>query len=524
MGQSCRLLPRVLSPWILSNDSLGFLAGPLLMNTSSAAEAFTLLTVLMAQPSTSTSHNSPSGYSLRTLYTPNFPGLLSLIHAFNSVLTTQFPTLSTHLSSMGLTTEMYAPQWFLSMFAVTAAPIDSILLRLWDLLMMEGSHGGHTMIRIGLSLMKLNQETLLELTEMEDCLKLLLSKSLWHNIDPDTLIGIAGGEMKTLVPSDKLSELNKEYELMTNKAAEEKKVGGELQAVASRFLGRLKWTASQLTVDTTNISPPMIRSISKASFTSSPQEISEPAPLLRAPPESMGMTRSTSSASFRGTSDNERALHAQIEDLVKVLGDVQRQVGESEGEKDSLRSENARLREMLARVASAMGGSTSVEDLNIPERPSPLSSLSDEISEILSSPSSPASSITNCTESPLEEELRTQLTETQHTLNQERQANLLLQQQLSTTETELSRTRTALLELRTKYTDENRRARTPSSTPSERSASHSPSNSSLRELKLVVRTKSETLIPPPTPTAGSSSAGASSAGSTWGSWFGRKES
>ena len=174
---------------------------------------------------------------------------------------------------------------------------------------------------------------------------------------------------------------------------------------------------------------------------------------------------------------------------------------------------------MLARVASAMEGPNSVEDLNLPERPSPLSSLSDEISEILSSPSSSASSITNCSESPLEEELRTQLTETQHTLNQERQANLLLQQQLSTTETELSRTRTALLELRTKYTDETRRQRVPSNSPSERSPSNSSSNSSLRELKLVVRTKSETLGPPMTPTAS-----ASSAGSTWGSWFGRRES
>jgi len=329
--------------------------------------------------------------------------------------------------------------------------------------------------------------------------------------------------MKTLVPSDKLSELVKEHEAMTSKVTE-KKVGGELQAVATRFLGRLKWTASQLTVDTTNIAPPMLRSISKASFTASPQEMESTSLSLRAPSESVGMSRSTSAASFRGTSDNERALHAQIEDLVKVLGDVQRKVGESEAEKDSLRSENTKLREMLTRVASAMGESTTVEDLNIPERPCLLSSLSDEISEMLSSPSSSASSVTTYADSPLDEELRTQLTETQLTLNQERQANLLLQQQLSTTETELSRTRTALLELRTKYTDETRRQRVPSHTPSERSASNVSSNGSLRELKLVVRTKSETLIPPSTPTAPSAGVSASSAGSTWGSWFGRRES
>ena len=61
------------------------------------------------------------------------------------------------------------------------------------------------------------------------------------------------------------------------------------------------------------------------------------------------------SASGRGTSDNERALHGQIEELVRVLGEVQRKVGQSEIEKDTLKSENSRLREMLTRVVGVMG-------------------------------------------------------------------------------------------------------------------------------------------------------------------------
>ena len=93
--------------------------------------------------------------------------------------------------------------------------------------------------------------------------------------------------------------------------------------------------------------------------------------------------------------------------------------------------------------------------------------------------------MSNYPESAIDEDLRTQLTETQHNLNQERQANELLQQQLSTTETELARTRTALLDLRSKYADISRRERT-----SNQSSEPSPNNaSSLRELKLVVRTK-----------------------------------
>jgi hypothetical protein len=518
-----------------TNDRLGFLVGPLLMQTSSPAEAFTLLTVLMSQPSTSNT-NSSVGYSLRTLYTPNFPGLLSLIHAFNSILMCQFPTLSNHLTSMGLTTEMYAPQWFLSMFAVTGAPIESILLRIWDLLMMERSNGGYTMIRVGLALMKLKQDALLELTEMEDGVKLLLSKSLWTNLDISMLIGIAGGEMKSCASNEKLAELDVEYHTKTSKAAE-KKAGGELQAVVGRFMGRLKATATQLSVDTTNlVAPPILRSLSRASFVPSPQDIGEPPMLSRVQTESALMSRTVSSTSHRGTSDNERVLHEQIEELVRVLGDVQRKVEEAENEKSSLKMENSRLRDMLTRVAGAMGtGTPIIEDLNIPKGQG-TPSLSDEISEFLFSTASPTSSVSNYPESTLGEDLRGQLTEAQHDLNQERQANSLLQQQLSTTETELARTRTALLDLRGKYAEIFCRDRLPTSTPTTEAPppapSPTPSNTSLRELKLVVRSKSETNSSGSTAgsRAGSSSGsvsglnGSSSAtvaGSSWGAWFGR---
>jgi hypothetical protein len=480
------------------------------MQTSSPAEAFTLLTVLMSQPTapaefppTKGTH-SPLGYSLRTLYTPNFPGLLSLIYAFNTTLTTHFPTLSNHLISMGVTTEMYAPQWFLSMFAVTSAPIDSILLRIWDLLMMEGSEGGHTLIRVGLALMKINQDHMLEMSEMEDCLKFLLSKDLWSSVDANSVIGIAGGEMKSLLPTEKLIDLDREYHTKTSKAAE-KKAGGELQAVAGRFLGRLKWTASQLTVDTnlgfTNLglSSPMLRRSSKASFASSQESYFEAPSLVRAQTELSlpVMSRSASSASFRAN-ENERALHGQIEELVRVLGEVQRKVGEAEIEKDTLKTENSKLRELLARVAKIPSSQEEPE----------LSTLSEEISDLLSSSPSPSCRPTSPPSSS--EDLRTQLTETQHHLNMERQASSLLQQQLSTTETELARTRSALLDLRGKYAELNRRDRTPSN------------SGELRELKLVVRTKSDS--PPPGASNMSLSAGSSlnSAGSSWGGWFGRQ--
>jgi hypothetical protein len=310
-------------------------------------------------------------------------------------------------------------------------------------------------------------------------------------------------------------ELDREYRAKTSKAAM-RKMGGELQAVVGQFWGRLKATASQLTVDTTNlVAPPMLRSLSRASFTSSPQDMEQHPPLSRSQTEAVMMTRTASSTSFRGTSDNERALHGQIEELVKLLGEVQRKFGEGEIEKNTLKEENKRLRGMLTRVADVMG-STPVEELTSPESSGTKSSLSDEISEILSTTSSSASSISTCPESTVEEDLRTQLTEAQQTLNLERQANALLQQQLSTTEVELARTRGALFELRSKQVDAPLRERTP--TPSIHSPKEPPSTPSLRELKLVVKTRPET---PGSASATPGAASATSAGSTWTSWFGR---
>ena len=125
--------------------------------------------------------------------------------------------------------------------------------------MTEGSNGGHTIIRIGLALMKLNQARLLEFTEMEDALKFLSTKDLWNHVDPDTLIGLAGIEMKALCSTEKLHDLQFEYQAKTSKAAE-RKAKGELQAVVGQFWGKIKATASQISVDTTNlVAPPMLR-------------------------------------------------------------------------------------------------------------------------------------------------------------------------------------------------------------------------------------------------------------------------
>jgi regulator of replication initiation timing len=370
---------------------------------------------------------------------------------------------------------------------------------------MEGSHGGYTMIRIGLALMKIHQDRLLEMTEMEDVLKLLLSKDLWNGITGDSLVDIAGGELKELITLSELQKLDEEYTLKTK--VNEKKPGSDVQAVANRFLRKLKWT----TVESISVPPPMIRTLSKASFTSSSQDTSEPPQFLRTQTEGALMSRSPSTASFRVTSDTERALHAQIEDLMKMLADVQRKLGESETEKDNLKSENAKLRDTLTRVVSAVGG-TEVEKLNISCGSDKASTLSDEVSEILSSSStSLQSSASSYSESSLDDDIRGKLTEANHLVQQERQANILLQQQLSTTENELSRTRAALMELRSKYT-EVKRERQPSND------STKSGNSPLRELKLTLKTNSDSGLSPSTPpTSGSST----SAGSSWSGWFGR---
>ena len=113
-------------------------------------EAFCLLVRLMHQ------------YKLREMFIQDMPGLHLNLYRFERLLEDLEPALYCHLHRKGVDPNLYATQWFLTLFAYRF-PLQ-LVLRVYDLVLSEGLEGA--ILRFGIVLMQKNAKTLLEMTEM----------------------------------------------------------------------------------------------------------------------------------------------------------------------------------------------------------------------------------------------------------------------------------------------------------------------------------------------------------------------
>jgi len=95
-------------------------------------------------------------YGLLPCYKQGMPGLANNFYVFLSLMKKYMPKLNNHLLELKFTPQMYASQWFLTIFAVYF-PIE-VVVRIWDVFLVEGRK---TIFRIGLAIMKLNQKLIL---------------------------------------------------------------------------------------------------------------------------------------------------------------------------------------------------------------------------------------------------------------------------------------------------------------------------------------------------------------------------
>ncbi|EME46711.1 hypothetical protein DOTSEDRAFT_70647 [Dothistroma septosporum NZE10] len=129
-GEGQQMLGRVLKCFSLQDkdigycQGLGFLVGPLLMNMPER-DAFCVLTRMMDH------------YSLRPSFLPSLSGLHMRIYQFSSLLKQHHSKLYEHLGELGIE-PAYLSQWFLSCFAVTC-PLD-MLFRVYDVIFAEGAN------------------------------------------------------------------------------------------------------------------------------------------------------------------------------------------------------------------------------------------------------------------------------------------------------------------------------------------------------------------------------------------------
>ncbi|TGZ78131.1 hypothetical protein EX30DRAFT_167557 [Ascodesmis nigricans] len=456
-----RMLGRVLRAFSIYDtqigycQGLGFLVGPLLMHMGEK-EAFCVLVRLMEY------------YDLRSCFLPDLCGLRLRMYQFTQLLAQHFPELSSHLHELGIQ-PTYASQWFLSFFAVSC-PLP-MLFRIYDVIFAEGAP--ETMMRVALSLMKRNEKRLLNATEFEDVMQMLLSRSLWdtYKYNADDLVQDFVS-YSSIVTRDKLVELQKNWESLGAADEEAKLVPTksqftELQATASRFLGRL-WGGTT----SVNLSPASVQSrrASRMSMhrTPSKQSLStissfdtgSGSPSPSASTDATSISRGSSVApnerrlsgvsisSMRKANNRDGELHGQIEDLLVALSTLQREHAVKMEELRTVKTSRDEERELTKRLVELLGAGSVDEEESITE----ISDLCDIITERFDRVEAEEAAAAE-----YERDVTTRLTEelshTKELLDRETSKTKSLTSKLSDADAEISRLKSQLLDARTRCTE-----------------------------------------------------------------------
>ncbi|CAG8876572.1 unnamed protein product [Penicillium nalgiovense] len=130
-------------------QGMNFIAMPLLFNMDEV-DAFAMMVKLMNK------------YSLRDMFIQDMPGLHRSLYQFERLLEDLEPALYCHLRRRGVPPQLYATQWFLTLFAYRF-PLQ-LVLRIYDLIFEEGLET--TILKFGVAIMRRNADALLEMKDM----------------------------------------------------------------------------------------------------------------------------------------------------------------------------------------------------------------------------------------------------------------------------------------------------------------------------------------------------------------------
>ncbi|EED24452.1 GTPase activating protein (Gyp5), putative [Talaromyces stipitatus ATCC 10500] len=175
-------------------QGINFIAMPLLFNMDEG-EAFTLLVKLMNK------------YGLRDMFIQDMPGLHLHLFQFERLLEDLEPALYCHLRRRGVSPQLYATQWFLTLFAYRF-PLQ-LVLRIYDLIFEEGLES--TILRFGVAIMRRNVETLLGMKDMSSLSQFLKERLFDVYIDQQPsassilesgFFGSSGGSDKEIYRAD----------------------------------------------------------------------------------------------------------------------------------------------------------------------------------------------------------------------------------------------------------------------------------------------------------------------------------
>lgn len=148
-------------------------------------------------------------YKLRDLFVQDMPGLHLHLYQFDRLLEDMEPAVFCHLHRRGVTPQLYATQWFLTLFAYRF-PLQ-LVLRIYDLILSEGLESA--ILKFGIVLMRKNREQLLEMKDMSQLTTFLKERLFDYYIDKSPsassvlesgFFGSAGGIDKEVYRADAL--------------------------------------------------------------------------------------------------------------------------------------------------------------------------------------------------------------------------------------------------------------------------------------------------------------------------------
>lgn len=127
-------------------------------------------------------------YNMEGYFLFSFPELRRSFYIFLCLLRKHMPKVHEHLlnKNMQVYPSMYAAQWFITLFTVNFK--YDILVRVFDVFLTEGIK---VIYRLGLALIKLNQEKILKAKQLEDIMEIF--KELYEVSDREELFSVAFG-------------------------------------------------------------------------------------------------------------------------------------------------------------------------------------------------------------------------------------------------------------------------------------------------------------------------------------------
>lgn len=151
-------------------------------------------------------------YGLRTLFTLSMEGLHLCLFQFDVLLLEQLPELHAFLSAQGIHPQMYASQWFLTIFAYIF-PLP-LIFRIYDIMLAEGV--AETVMRIALALLKKSTRRIVALTEFEDIMDYLSTQLMAPFLNDVDAIIHSSIEFRDIATTSKLAALEEKYAILKN--------------------------------------------------------------------------------------------------------------------------------------------------------------------------------------------------------------------------------------------------------------------------------------------------------------------